>query len=172
MSLSILKPTKFLLMAGGLLLLSGCAVSPDACQASDTNASLLKKMNCDLSSDGYSGEVRKKEQELANAKAENELFHQVYQDILAQQADTKKSLSEQRQQQQQLDRSLTKLLQQIKGRHSNKSQVQQQIAALESEMATVRNQDHGNSSEEVARKLAELKALQQQVSRLQLSLGY
>lgn len=163
---------KSMLIIGSLLLLSGCANSPEECQSWDNSASLLKKMSCDLSNNGYSGEVRQHEQELSDAKAENELFHQVYQDILAQQADTKLSLDEQRGRQQQLDKSVNQLLQQLKSRHGNKSQVQQQIAQLENEMATLRNQPQGNSPAAVAQKKAELKALQQKVSRLQLSLGY
>lgn len=166
---------KIMLMAGCLLLLSGCATSPDQCQSWDNDVSLITKMRCDtLAKDesGYAGEVRKREQELLNATAENELFHQVYQDIVAQQSATKLTLAGQQQQQQQLDQSLTKLMQQLKRRHGNKSEVLQHIALLENEMATLRNQPQGNSSAAVAQKQAELKALQQKVSRLQLSLGY
>lgn len=162
---------KSMLVISSLLILSGCATTPDQCQSRDGSASLLTKMSCDYSG-SYGAEVRQHEQELLDAKAENEMFRQVYQDIVAQQEKTKLSLGEQRQQQQQLDKSLGQLLQQLKGRHANKSQVQQRIAVLENEMAEVRNQNPGNSPAAVAKKQAELKALQQQVSRLQLSLGY
>lgn len=175
MSVSIFKFKKTLLMAGGLLLLSGCAVSPDECQSWNNDVSIITKLRCDtLSKDnsGYQGEVRQREQELQDAKAENELFHQVYQDIIAQQGATKLTLADQRQQQQRLDKSLTKLMQQLKGRHGSKSEVVQQIGQLEDEMAMLRNQTQSNNPAVVAKKQAELKALQQKVSRLQLSLGY
>ena len=166
---------KSILMAGCLLLLSGCATSVDQCQSWDNDVSLITKMRCDTLADGksgYAGEVRQREQEMLDAKAENELFHLVYQDILAQQSDTKLTLVGQQQQQQKLDQSLTKLVQQLKGRHGNKSDVQQQIADLEHEMGAVRQSPQGNNPAAVAHKQAELKALQQKVSRLQLSLGY
>ena len=171
--MSILKSST--LIAGCLLLLSGCATSPEECQSWNNDVSLITKMRCDTlakNNGGYAGEVRKREQELLDAKAENELFHQVYQDIVAQQTATKLTLAGQQQQQQQLNQSLTKLMQQLKSRHGNKSEVQHNIAQLENEMATLRNQPQGNNPAAAAQKQAELKALQQKVSRLQLSLGY
>ncbi|MGO3228191.1 MAG: hypothetical protein ACTILC_06945 [Oceanisphaera sp.] len=171
--MSILKNTT--LIVGALLVLSGCATAPGECQAWDDDASLITKMRCDaLAKDktGYGGEVRAKEQELHNAQLEKELLEQVYQDILVQQADTKLTLNEQRIQQQQLDKSLGRLLQKLKGRHGDKSSVQQQISELESEMAALNSQDLGNDPAAIAQKKAELENLRKKVSRLQMSLGY
>ena len=58
---------KSILMAGCLLLLSGCATSVDQCQSWDNDVSLITKMRCDTLANGksgYAGEVRQREQEM------------------------------------------------------------------------------------------------------------
>lgn len=151
-----------------LSVLAGCATTPGSCDSSDHNSSLITKMNCDYSG-GYSEQVRQREQGLSDARAENELFHRVYQEIAAQQATTQQSLLGQEQQREALERSLGMLLNQLKSRHANKSQVQEQIAGLEQQLNGPAGA--GQTADAEARK-QELKALQQKVSRLQLSLGY
>lgn len=162
--------TRILLLAPTLVL-AGCAVTPEQCNVSNANASLIAKMNCDYSG-GYSSQVRQRELELQDAQAENALFHQVYQDILAQQSATRLGLEQQQRQQADLDLSLGKLLQQLKGKHGDKQQVQQQINKLEADFEAARAEPKSEDPAELAARQNELKALQQQVSRLQLSLGY
>lgn len=162
------------LLAGLLAMaaLSGCASAPSGCDSSNRDASLLAKMNCDYSG-GYRSQVLQKEQELRAARAENELFHQVYQDIQAQQAASRQGLREQERQQAALDQSLGRLLAQLKKRHAAKSQVQQQIGQLEQELQGARSPSPaGSGPQQLNAKQQELQALQQKVNRLQFSLGY
>ncbi|RML20511.1 putative Lipoprotein, partial [Pseudomonas syringae pv. maculicola] len=74
---------------------------------------------------------RQREQALTAARAENASFRDVYDALQAQQQSTSKSLAEQQKQQAALDGSMSKLLSQLKARHANKAQAQQQIADLE-----------------------------------------
>jgi len=151
------------------LTLAGCATAPANCNSANNDASLIAKMQCDHSG-GYSAQIRQREQELLGARAENELFHRVYEEISAQQQATRQSLDVQRLRQASLQQSLDSLLGQLKSRHANKSQVQQQIATLEQDLK--RSPASGGSAADIAARQQELKALQQKVSRLQLSLGY
>lgn len=151
------------------LTLAGCATAPANCNSANNDASLITKMQCDHSG-GYSAQIRQREQELLDARAENELFHRVYEEISAQQQATRQSLDAQRQQQASLQQSLNSLLSQLKSRHASKDQVQQQIATLEKDLQ--RSPASGGSAADIAARQQELKALQQKVSRLQLSLGY
>ena len=159
---------KHLSVAAAMLLLVGCATQPGQCDSSNSDASLIAKINCDHAG-GYRAQISQREQELADARAENALFHQVYEEIAAQQLSTRQSLTEQQQQQATLQKSMDQLLAQLKKRHANKADVQQQIAGLQQSLAAPAAS--ANAADVEARR-AELKALQQKVSRLQLSLGY
>lgn len=154
-----------------LLLLQACSVTPEQCNSSNADVSLIGKMHCDYSG-GYSHQVREREQDLVRAQAENAMFHQVYQDITAQQNATRLSLNEQKQQQDKLNRSLNKLLSELRGRHSDKALVQQQLTRLEQDLAAASEVSGGQNPAELAARKAELEMLQQQVNRLQFSLGY
>lgn len=166
-----ISPLRLALAAGSLALLAGCASTPGSCDASNSEASLLAKMNCEHSG-GYSEQVRQREQALADARAENAAFHQVYEQLMAEQQALGQSLGEQQQRQQQLDASLGQLLAQLKRRHASKAEVQQQIGALEQQMQANRQLPPSNDPAVLEARKAELKALQQKVSRLQFSLGY
>lgn len=157
-----------LLLAG----LTGCATTASQCKASDSSASLIGKLNCDYGG-GYADEVRSSEQDLRAAQEQNRQFNQVYDELSALQASTRQDLQTQRRQQASLEQSLNGLLATLKKRHANKADVQQQIAGLEQRLkaSQVAPASTASSAQVEARK-QELKALQQQVSRLQLSLGY
>lgn len=154
-----------------LLALGGCATQPGSCNSADADASLLTKASCDYSG-GYADQVRRQEQELADARAENEQFRQVYEQIAAQQSATRESLQVQQRKQAELDRSLGQLLSKLKSRHANKSAVQQQITSLEQQLQVTRSTPASSDPAALAARQEELKTLQQKVSRLQLSLGY
>ena len=154
-----------------LLALGGCATQPGSCNSANADASLLTKASCDYSG-GYAEQVRRQEQELVDARAENEQFRQIYEQIAAQQSATRESLQVQQRKQAELDQSLGKLLGQLKNRHANKGSVQQQIANLEQQLQASRSAPASSDPAAVAARQEELKALQQKVSRLQLSLGY
>jgi septal ring factor EnvC (AmiA/AmiB activator) len=160
-----------MIVSSGLLLLGGCATPPGSCDSNDTEASLIAKMNCDHSG-GYSDQIRKREQSLVDARNENAAFRNVYNALQEQQQATGKSLAEQQRQQAALDTSMSTLLNQLKARHANKAQVQQQIADLERQLAAKRQAPASKDPALIDARKQELKALQQKVSRLQLSLGY
>jgi septal ring factor EnvC (AmiA/AmiB activator) len=160
-----------LLVSVGLLLLGGCATQPGSCDSNDAEAGLIAKMNCDHSG-GYSEQVRQREQSLTDARAENAAFHNVYNALQEQQKVGSKSLAEQQRHQATLDMSMSSLLSQLKTRHANKAQVQQQIADLEKQMAAKKQTTTSTDPAVIEARKKELKTLQQKVSRLQLSLGY
>jgi predicted patatin/cPLA2 family phospholipase len=133
---------------------------------------MIKKLNCDYGG-GYSEQVRNSEQALVDAREQNRQFNDVYAQLSAQQTSTRQDLATVQRQQASLEKSLNGLLATLKARHANKRDVQQQIAGLEQRMKASQNApaNTANAAQVEARK-QELKALQQQVSRLQLSLGY
>ncbi|CAM3616433.1 hypothetical protein CCOS865_00328 [Pseudomonas reidholzensis] len=152
--------------------LGGCATTASQCTASDNSASLISKLNCDYGG-GYAEGVRNSEQDLLAAKEQNRQFNQVFAELSAQQASTRQDLATQQRQQASLEQSLNGLLTTLKRRHGNKAEVQQQIAGLEQQLKNRQAAPANNaSSAQVEARKQELKALQQQVSRLQLSLGY
>lgn len=153
------------------IVLSGCATAPGSCDATNTDVSLIAKMNCDHSG-GYSEQVRQNEQELMNAREENAAFHQVYQDIQKQQSETRANLEQERAQDAALDKSLKNLVGQLKKRRSLSAQEQQKIGALESEIANIQARPASNNPGEKEAKRAELAALRKKVSQLQMSLEY
>jgi uncharacterized protein YhaN len=154
-------------LGASAILLTGCATAPGSCDSTNKDVSLIAKMNCDHSG-GYSDQVRQNEQELMDAREENAAFRQVYDDIVIQQKNTRATLDQQRAQNAALDKSLNNLIGQLKKHRSNQADVQQQVKALENEIAATRNQSGGNE----AAKQAELTVLRKKVSQLELSLGY
>jgi chromosome segregation ATPase len=154
------------------VMLSGCATAPGSCDATNRDVSMITKMNCDYSG-GYSEQVRSKEQSLTDARAENAMFRQVYENIAAQQAASRKDLIGQQKAQATLNQSLGQLLATLKTRHANKAGVQAQVSNLQAQLQSAQNtQNSGNSAAQLAAKQEELKNLQKKVSKLQLSLGY
>lgn len=154
-----------------VLALAGCASKPGDCDATNRDASMLTKMNCDYSG-GYSEQVKQKEQALTASRQENAMFHQVYENIAAQQADTRKDLVSQQQSQAALNQSLGQLLSSLKARHGNEAQVQKQIAALEQQLKASQTATASNTPAALAAKQEQLKTLQKKVNQLQFSLGY
>jgi chromosome segregation ATPase len=158
-------------VSSALLLLGGCATQPGSCDSNNTEASLITKMNCDHSG-GYSDQVHKREHSLVDARNENAAFRNVHDTLQTQQQATTKSLAEQQQQQAAVDRSMSALLSQLKTRHANKAQVQQQVADLEKQLTAKKQVAVSSDPAIIEARKQELKTLQQKVSRLQLSLGY
>ncbi|MCU1725516.1 hypothetical protein NTD86_00765 [Pseudomonas sp. 7P_10.2_Bac1] len=157
---------------GAVLVLSGCATQPGECDAGNRDVGLFTKVNCDAGG-GYSAQIRQNEIALAQSQQENAMFHQVYEDIAAQQAASKANLQAQQQSQAALNQSLSQLLSSLKARTGNKAQVQQQIAGLEQQLKAAQAAPViASDSAQMAAKQQELKALQKKVNQLQFSLGY
>lgn len=163
---------RLILGFGVLLALSGCATQPGECDAGNRDAGLFTKMNCDAGG-GYSEQIRQNEAALAKSQQENAMFHQVYQDIAAQQAASRTDLLAQQKSQAALNQSLSQLLGSLKARKGNKAQVQQQIASLEQQLKAAQAKPASSTNpKQLAAKQTELKALQKKVNQLQFSLGY
>lgn len=153
------------------LALTGCAVDQQSCDATKTDPSMWEKLNCDTRG-GYRQQITRNEKALVDAREENKLFHEVYEEIAAQQKATQADLETQQRQQAKLSKSLNSLLSQVKAKHANKASAQQQIAELEAQIKKTQNKAVSNNPAAVAAKRKELEDLQRKVSRLQLSLGY
>lgn len=156
-----------------ILALAGCATPPGSCDAGNRDSSMLTKMNCDYSG-GYSDQVKQKEAALTASREENAMFHQVYENIAAQQANSRRDLATQEQAQAKLNQSLTHLLGTLKKRRANQGDVQKQVASLEQQLQANQAQAPSGSAtpKQLAAKQDQLKALQKKVNQLQFSLGY
>lgn len=157
------------------IILTGCATTSGSggsavCDPSQKETSFFTKMQCDWSG-GYAASVSSNEDALIQARNENLYFQQIYEQITLQQQDTRASLNVQKQRNQQLNQSLSSLLTQVKAKHGNKTEVQQQIQRLESNLKAVQSTPTNNQAD-TAKKQEELQQLQRQLQRLQLSLGY
>ena len=155
----------------GVMLISGCAHDISQCDATKSDPSMWEKLNCDTRG-GYRQQVTHNEQQLLDARAENQLFRQVYAEIESQKQATKSTLEQQRQQQAQLQKSLNSLMNQLKAKHANKADAQKQLADLEAKIKRTEQQSNSNDPAVMAAKRQELADLKRTVSRLQLSLGY
>lgn len=154
-----------------ILALAGCATPPGSCDATNRDSSMLTKMNCDYSG-GYSDQVKQKEAALSASREENAMFRQVYENIAAQQTNTRLDLASQQQAQAQLNQSLGQLLASLKKRRASEGQVQQQIAGLEQQLKANQAPAATATPAQLAAKQEQLKALQKKVNQLQFSLGY
>ena len=159
-------------VVGTVLALSGCATQPGECDAGNRDAGLFTKVNCDAGG-GYRAQIQQNELALAQSQQENAMFHQVYEDIAAQQAASRANLQAQQQALATLNQSLNKLLGSLKARTGNKAQVQQQIAGLEQQLKAAQAAPVSTSDPaQMAAKQQELNALHKKVNQLQFSLGY
>lgn len=162
---------KLQLMAAacGLVLLNGCATSPQACDPSQ-EASLLTKLSCDAGG-GYRSRIDAGEQQVQLDKEENALFRDIQRQIAEQQRATRDELRVTNQQQYELERTIERLMVRLQSRSQDQLGLQHQLNAL----AQQNNADlatSGAEEESFAERQARLKALQEQVDRLQQSLGY
>ncbi|WP_269901614.1 hypothetical protein [Paenalcaligenes faecalis] len=156
--------------------LTGCATTsgPNGtsteCDPSQKEAGFFTKMKCDWGG-GYAATVSNNEDALIAARNENLHFKQIYDQISLQQQDTKASLEIQKQRNQQLNQSLSALLNQVKAKHGNQATIQQQIKQVEAKLHAAQATPANNPAA-IAKKQEELLQLQRQLQRLQLSLGY
>ncbi|WP_323012207.1 hypothetical protein [Castellaniella sp.] len=163
------RPLIALMLAVGL---AGCATTPSQCNPSNRDAGFLTKFSCDTSG-AYRAGIDQKEQELVSAQEENQMFRQVYEDISQRQAASRQKLSEQKKKQAALDSSLGRLLNQLKAKHANNAQVQNELNDLQKKLKESQQigTNQGNP-EAIAAKQKELAALQKKVVMLQKSLDY
>lgn len=160
---------KTLIVAGSMMLLAGCATTPEQCDPYNQDASLVTKLSCDTSG-AYRTQVEQREQNVRLDQEENALFRQVYADIRAHQRAVRADLNVQREKQKSLNESLQTLLSRLKDRTGQELGLQNRLNDLEQQLQAT--QEPAQDETEVAAKRSQLAELEQQVSRLQKSLGY
>jgi len=153
------------------MVLASCATPQGGCDATDQDVSLLTKMSCDHSG-GYRAQITTREQELLDARTENAAFHQVYEDIKAEQAAVSLSLAEQERSYAALQNSTDMLLKQLKVRYADRADVQKQIVSLQADLRKNRTITTSSSSILLKQREKERAELLRKVQRLQLSLGF
>lgn len=161
---------KRLIGAGVLILtLTGC-VSQQLCDSTKTDPNMLEKLNCDLGG-GYRSQVQSNEQRLLDARAENKMFREVYENLEMQRQTVGQDLKAQQQQQKKLQGSLNQLLSQLKTRHAGKADTQKQIQTLEAQAKELQSVNSDDPAV-IATKQQEIDELKRTISRLELSLGF
>ncbi|MCE8025776.1 hypothetical protein [Billgrantia aerodenitrificans] len=161
---------RLLAAAGGLALLAGCATTPEACDPYNRDASLVAKLSCDAGG-GYRARIDAGEQQVELDQEENALFREIHRQISEQQRATRSELRITNQQHHELERNVQALVTRLQHRSQDHLGLQHQLNDLERQMAA----DPGPSASEaeaLSERHAHLEALQQQVERLQQSLGY
>ena len=161
---------RLLAAAGGLALLGGCATTPEACDPYNRDASLVAKLSCDAGG-GYRARIDAGEQQVQLDQEENALFREIQRQSDEQQRATRNELRVSNQQHYELERNIEQLLARLQQRTHEQLGLQHQLNDLEHQLAA----DHGPAASEdetLAERQARLEALQQQVTRLQQSLGY
>lgn len=158
-----------ILAASGLAILGGCATTPDACDPSQ-EASLITKLSCDAGG-GYRARLDAGEDQVQLDQEENALFRDIQQQIMEQQRATRNELRVTNQQQYELERTIEQLLVRLQSRTQDQLGLQHQLNEVEQQMQ-VGTSPQNTDDETFAERQARLNALQEQVNRLQQSLGY
>jgi|SRR5690554_1214192 len=156
--------------AAGLALLNGCATTPEACDPYNRDASLVAKLSCDAGG-GYRARIDAGEQQVELDQEENTMFREVYRQISEQQLATRNELRISNQQHHELERSVQALITRLQQRSHEHLGLQHQLNDLDRQLASDPGPAVGEA-EALAEREAHLEALQQQVDRLQQSLGY
>lgn len=158
-----------ILAASGLAILGGCATTPEACNPSQ-EASLITKLSCDAGG-GYRARLDAGEDQVQLDQKENALFRDIQQQIMEQQRATRNELRVTNQQQYELERTIEQLLVRLQSRTQDQLGLQHQLNEVEQQMQ-VGTSPQNTDDETFAERQARLNALQEQVNRLQQSLGY
>lgn len=158
------------LSLASLALLSGCATSPEACDPHDRDASLIAKLSCDTGG-GYRARIDSGEQQVLLDQEENALFREIDRQIAEQQRATRNELRVTNQQHYELERDLHTLIERLQQRTQDQLGLQHQLNELELQVDAGPGES-GAESETLQERQERLESLQQQVNRLQQSLGY
>lgn len=160
---------QLILAASALAILSGCATTPKTCDPSQ-EASLIAKLSCDAGG-GYRARLDAGEDQVHLDQEENALFRDIQRQIMEQQRATRNELRVTNQQQYELERSIEQLVAQLQSRTQDQLGLQHQLNEVEQQMQTGTSSQSAEA-ETFAERQARLNVLQEQVDRLQQSLGY
>ncbi|GKW50445.1 hypothetical protein [Halomonas sp. NCCP-2165] len=161
---------RLLIAVGGLALLAGCATTPEACDPYQRDASLLTKLSCDAGG-GYRARVDAGERQVELDREENALFREIHRQIAEQQRATRNALRVTHRQHHELERNVQALVTRLQRRSQERLGLQHRLNELEHQLAETPAPSSGEA-DVLAEREARLEALQQQVDRLQQSLGY
>ncbi|GAA0579272.1 hypothetical protein ACFQH5_14635 [Halomonas salifodinae] len=161
---------RLLMAVGGLALLAGCATTPEACDPYQRDASLLTKLSCDAGG-GYRARIDAGERQVELDREENALFREIHRQIAEQQRATRNELRVTNRQHHELERNVQVLVTRLQRRSQEQLGLRHQLNELERQL-TETPAPSASEADALAEREARLEALQQQVSRLQQSLGY
>lgn len=161
---------RLLMAVGGLALLAGCATTPEACDPYQRDASLLTKLSCDAGG-GYRARIDAGERQVELDREENALFREIHRQIAEQQRATRNALRVTNRQHHELERNVQALVTRLQRRSQEQLGLRHQLNELEHQL-TETPAPSGGEADVLAEREERLEALQQQVDRLQQSLGY
>ncbi|ABP62836.1 MULTISPECIES: hypothetical protein [Enterobacteriaceae] len=157
---------RYLLLAVGALLLSGCATDARDCDPTTGDVSIVNKFNCNYSGT-WDKRVDDKQNTLAHEQILNAEFKAVNEAIEKEKAQSHASVASKRQSQQALQSSLNKLVAQLKTKTAGRADAQKQVTDLEKSIKEAQNRP----SDSVMQKQMELQKLQGQLAELQTTLA-
>jgi len=157
---------RYLLLAVGALLLSGCATDARDCDPTTGDVSIVNKFNCNYSGT-WDKRVDDKQNTLAHEQILNAEFKAVNEAIEKEKAQGHASVASKRQSQQALQSSLNKLVAQLKTKTAGRADAQKQVTDLEKSIKEAQNRP----SDSVMQKQMELQKLQGQLAELQTTLA-
>lgn len=156
-----------LALAASILTLAGCATTAAQCDPSNRDASLIEKLSCD-SSGAYRANIDEREQKVRDSEAENQMFRRIFADIEDQRLAIRGDLRDQYERQRELDASLNAMTAELEKRSQQELGLRHKLNDFEDKRQQGQ-QSPGDNKEEQLQRLAEL---EQEVRRLQQSLGY
>ncbi|KRW60850.1 hypothetical protein [Pseudomonas sp. TTU2014-080ASC] len=155
-----------LVLLGATTALTGCAVTAEQCDPRNADAGFATKFGCNTQG-VYAQRVDDKEKILLDEQKTNQLFREVYASIEQEKTAVKGDLQSQQQQYAALNKSLNALLAELKNKAKGNQQIENEIAAIEKDMANMNLQDNPAMLE----KQHKLQQLRSKVSSLESDLG-
>lgn len=149
-----------------VLTLGACAVSPQECDPRNADAGFATKFGCNVHG-GYAQRIEQKEKILLDERRTNQLFRDTYAALDKERAEVGRELDRQRSEYAALNKAMNALLAELKQKSRNNQRMQNEIAALEKDMASLNRQDNAA----VAQKQYELQKLRTRLASLESDLG-
>jgi chromosome segregation ATPase len=155
-----------LALLGAAVALTGCAVTAEQCDPRNADAGFATKFGCNTQG-VYAQRVDDKEKVLLDEQKTNQLFREVYASIEQEKSAVKGDLQSQQKQYAALNKSLNALLAELKNKAKGNQTIENEIAAIEKDMANMNLQDNPA----VLEKQHKLQQLRSKVSSLESDLG-
>lgn len=148
------------------LILIGCTTTnTEICDPTNKNLGIFDKMSCNFSGH-YQERVDQKEQILINEQETNKQFKALYAEIEKQKNSSEMNVKEKKIALTKLEKSLTKLTDELKEKAANRNDLQKQIQDIDTQLDKVKN-----SSASEVEKQVELDSLNEKLKKLQKALN-